>query len=284
MLAVALEGPAALAVPRRVACKPVGSCVVAPLIAASGVLGAIIGSFLNVVIYRVPKGESIVSPRSKCPGCRHELAARDNVPIVSWLLLRGRCRSCSASISARYPLVEGLTALLFAATAARFGYSAALPAYFVFVASLVALSFIDLDTYLLPKKIVYPALGAGVVALGIAAATTHDTSSALSAAEGALIAFAALFLLHLISPKGMGFGDVRFALLLGLFMGWIELLTVGLGLFLSFLYASVVGIGLMAAKRRGRKDRIPFGPFLAAGAITAVLLGEPILRLYLGRR
>lgn len=257
--------------------------MLAALVAGCALFGLLVGSFLNVVIHRVPRQESVVRPRSRCPGCGTQLAERDNIPVVSWLVLRGRCRSCSAPISLRYPAVELLTGLLFGATAARFGFAWELPAFLVLMAALVALSGIDLDTFLLPKRIVWPSFAAGVVLLGAAAVATDDWQGAREAAIGAALAFAALFAIHLISPRGMGFGDVRLALVLGLHLGWLELPAVPLGLFLGFLTASVVGVGLMLRGSRGRKDRIPFGPFLALGTVLAVLFGEPILAAYLGR-
>jgi leader peptidase (prepilin peptidase) / N-methyltransferase len=253
------------------------------LAAACGVFGLLVGSFLNVVIHRVPRDESVVRPRSRCPQCGTQLAERDNIPVVSWLVLRGRCRTCSAPISARYPLVEALTGVLFAALALRFGFDWALPAFLVATAGLVALSLIDLDTFLLPKKVHYPTLIATAVLLAAAAVIDADWQGAREAAIGSLGAFALLFVIHFVSPRGMGFGDVRLAALLGLVLGWIELGAVPLGLFLGFLLGAVVGVGLMLGGRKGRKDRIPFGPFLAAGALLAVLFSDPLLDLYLGR-
>ncbi|HUP85042.1 MAG TPA: prepilin peptidase [Acidimicrobiales bacterium] len=257
--------------------------MLAPLVVLCGVVGLMVGSFLNVVIHRLPRDESVVTPRSHCPNCDTELANRDNIPVLSWLVLRGRCRTCGNPISARYPLVEGLTGALFATVTARFGWDEALPAYLVLTAFLIALSAIDLDTFLLPKKLVWPAFGAGVVLLGGASALQGDARSALEAAAGSTLAFGALFAIHFVSPKGMGFGDVRLAAVLGLYLGWLELPEVPLGLFLSFLVASVVGVGLIVTKRKGRKDRVPFGPFLAVGTGIAVLFGEWILGAYLGR-
>ncbi len=150
-------------------------------------------------------------------------------------------------------------------------------------AFLIALSAIDLDTFLLPKKLVWPAFFSGVVLLGVAAAVRGDERSAIEAGAGAALGFGALFAVHLISPRGMGFGDVRLAAVLGLHLGYLELPLVGVGLFLAFLLASVIGIGLLVTGRKGRKDRVPFGPFLAAGAGLAIVAGEPILRAYLGR-
>ncbi len=252
-------------------------------VAAAGVFGLVIGSFLNVVVHRVPKEESIVTPRSRCPECGTEIRAVDNVPVVSWLVLRGKCRSCGTPISARYPLVEALTGLLFAGVTAKVGLEWELPAFLVVVAGLIALSFIDLDTYLLPKRVVYPVLGAGAVLFGTAALLGGDGRGAAEAAAGGAIAFTILLVIHLSSPRGMGFGDVRLAAVIGMMLGWIELPAVGVGLFLAFLLASVVGVGLMVARRRGRKDRVPFGPFLAAGAVLAIFVAQPILDIYLGR-
>lgn len=241
-----------------------------------------VGSFLNVVIHRVPKRESIVSPRSRCPGCGTELRNRDNIPVLSWLVLRGRCRTCAAPISVRYPLVEMVTALLFGAVALRLGLDWSLPAFLVFTAGLVALSAIDLDTFLLPKRVVYPVLGAGAALLVVAAVASHDTGRLVDAVIGSAAAFGALFVIHFISPAGLGFGDVRLAALLGLFLGWLGLAQVFVGLFLGFAVASVVGLVLLATKVRSRKDRIPFGPFLAAGSMLAVWFGQPLVRLWLG--
>lgn len=248
-----------------------------------GVLGLLVGSFLNVVIHRVPLGESVVSPRSRCPQCGTQLSERDNIPVISWLVLRGRCRTCSAPISPRYPLVEALTGAVFVTIAVRIGWHAELPAYLLFVAVLIAVSAIDLERYIIPTKIVYPALGASIVLLAVAAAADHDWFSFREAIIGMAVAFAVLFLIHFISPRGMGFGDVRLSALLGLFLGWLTLGHVALGLFLGFLFGALGSIGLMAAKLRTRKDRIPFGPFLAMGAYTAVLFGRPLLDLYLRR-
>jgi len=247
------------------------------------VLGLMVGSFLNVVIYRVPAKRSVVTPRSACPSCGTELANRDNVPVLSWLVLRGKCRTCSTSISARYPLVELGTGVAFALLAVRFGPDAALPAYLFLAAGLIALSAIDLDTYLLPKAVVYPTLGLTAVSLLVAAVVASDGRGVAEAAAGGVIAFAVLFVIHFVSPRGMGFGDVRLAGVLGVALGWIELPVVAVGLFLAFLLASVVGVALIATGVRGRKDKVPFGPFLALGAYLAFFVGTPIIDLYLGR-
>jgi leader peptidase (prepilin peptidase)/N-methyltransferase len=253
--------------------------------AISGIYGLVIGSFLNVVIWRVPRKESIVRPPSHCPGCDAKIANRDNIPLVSWLLLRGRCRNCGTAISARYPFVELLTAVLFAAVGARFSHSWALPAYLVLTAALVALSAIDLEHYLLPNRILYPADGALIVLLAAGSFGEHDWGALARAAIAGVVAFAIFFIIHIVSPRGMGFGDVRLSFLLGFGLGWIGWGEVAGGLFTGFLYGAVIGVVLIAVKIRGRKQQIPFGPFLAAGAMTFVLFGEPIVDWYrhLGR-
>lgn len=254
--------------------------VTAPLVVACALLGLIVGSFLNVVIHRVPRRESVVRPRSRCPGCGAELAARDNVPVVSWLVLRGRCRSCGGSVSARYPLVELLTAAVFAATAARLGADAALPAFLVVMAGLVAISAVDLERFIVPNRILYPTLFVAAPLLVAAAAVDGDWSGLRSAAVGGAAGWGLLLVVHLVSPGGMGFGDVRLAGLIGMMLGWLSVGHLFVGLFLAFLSAAVVGVTLIVTGVKGRKDKVPFGPFLAAGALLAVLFGEPLLDWY----
>lgn len=252
------------------------------LAAVAGVFGLLIGSFLNVVIHRVPAGESIVTPRSRCPECGTELSNIDNIPVLSWLLLRGKCRSCGAPISARYPVVELLTGVAFAAIAAWRGLDPALPAYLVFIAAAIALAAIDLDTFTLPRQIIYPTLVACAVLLAVAAVIDDDFGSLVEAGIGAALAFGFLFIVNFVYPKGMGFGDVRLSAVLGLMLGWITLGHVPVGLFLSFLLASVIGVGLIAIRKAGRKQRIPFGPFLVAGTVLTFFVGQTILDAYLG--
>jgi leader peptidase (prepilin peptidase)/N-methyltransferase len=247
---------------------------------ACGVFGLAVGSFLNVVIYRVPRKESVVRPRSRCPGCGTQLAERDNIPVVSWLILRGNCRTCGEPISIRYPLVELLTGALFVAVALRFGLDWVVPAYCVFFASLVAITFIDLEHYIIPNRVLYPTLFLATPLLVLAAALQDQWGNLERALIGAAGAWLFFLVLHLISPRGMGFGDVRLSFLLGLFLGWLDLRHVFLGVFLGFLLGSIVGLVLMALRRRGRKDHIPFGPFLAAGSVIAVLFGSTILGWY----
>lgn len=245
------------------------------------VLGLIVGSFLNVVVHRVPRGESVVRPRSRCPGCGTQLAGRDNVPVLSWVVLRGRCRHCGAPISVRYPLLEAVTAVLFGLVGARLAGDAALPAFLVVTAGLVALSAVDLERFVLPNRILYPTLFLASPLFVVAASVGGEWASLRDAAVGGAAAFLILFAIHVVSPRGMGFGDVRLAGLLGVTLGWLGLGHVFLGLFLGFLLASVIGVALIVLGLRSRKDRLPFGPFLAAGAMVAVLVGRPVLDWYL---
>jgi leader peptidase (prepilin peptidase)/N-methyltransferase len=250
------------------------------LIAACAVLGLAIGSFLNVVIYRVPRKESIVRPRSACPTCRTPIADRDNIPVVSWVILRGRCRHCQAAISVRYPVVELLTAGLFAGAAARFGSHWVLPAYLAFLAGLLALACIDLEQLLLPKRIVYTTLVTVSGLFFVAASATGEWHRLVTAFASGAVAFAAFFTLNFINPRWLGFGDVRLALLIGVGLGWLGPGTALLGFFLGFLLGAVIGVALMAARRLERRTPIPFGVFLSAGAALAIYAGEPILRWY----
>ncbi|HEY6429541.1 MAG TPA: prepilin peptidase, partial [Acidimicrobiales bacterium] len=243
------------------------------LIVLCGLFGLAVGSFLNVVIYRVPRGMSVVSPRSACPACGTPIAERDNIPVVSWLVLRGRCRHCQEPISATYPLVELACAALWAGTAARFGYDWALPAYLALFAGLLALSVVDMEQMLLPKKIVYPVL---VVVTGLLLMASAATGKWHQFAVGAACAggwFVFFFALNLISPRLLGFGDVRLAPVLGISLGWLGLGYVFLGFFAGNLIGAVLGIVLIVTKKLSRQDRIPYGIFLALGCAVAVFAG-----------
>jgi leader peptidase (prepilin peptidase)/N-methyltransferase len=251
--------------------------VLAVLIVLCAVLGLAVGSFLNVVIVRVPRQQSVIAPPSACPNCHTPISPRDNVPVVSWLLLRGRCRNCRAPISARYPLVELGTAVMFAGVAARLGYNWALPAYLVLFAGLLALSCIDVEFLLLPKKIVYPLLLMVGALLLVASAGTKNWQHLLVAvlcAAGWLIIF---FALNAISPRLLGFGDVRLAPVLGLALGWLGVGYTLLGFFAANLIGAVVGIFLLATKRIARQQQIPYGVFLALGTAFAFFAGPELL-------
>jgi leader peptidase (prepilin peptidase)/N-methyltransferase len=241
-------------------------------------LGLAVGSFLNVVIYRVPRKESIVSPRSACPQCHTPISNRDNIPVVSWLLLRGRCRTCGKPISARYPIVEATTALLFAGMALRFGYNAALPAYLVLIAGLLALACIDLDCRLLPRRIVYPLLGLVAPLLLAASIATRHWHPLVVAVACSAAWFLVFFAINFASERLLGFGDVRLALVLGLGLGWLGVPVVLVGFFAANLLGAVVGIYLVARKLATRETQVPYGVFLAAGAALAVYI-EPIANI-----
>jgi leader peptidase (prepilin peptidase) / N-methyltransferase len=245
------------------------------------ILGLVIGSFLNVVIWRVPRGESVVRPGSHCPSCGEAIRPRDNVPVLSWALLRGRCRDCSARISGRYPAVELLTGAVFLALSLRIGLDAALPAFLYLGAAGVALALIDVDVKRLPNSIVLPSYVVAAVLLGTAALITGEWSNLLRAVVGMAALFGFYFLLVLVYPSGMGFGDVKLAGVLGLYLGylgWAELVTGG---FLGFLFGGVVGGALMVLRKAGRKSQIPFGPFMLVGALVAIVAGGALADLYL---
>ncbi len=247
----------------------------------AGALGLAIGSFLNVVIWRVPRGESVNHPPSHCPTCDAAIRPHDNVPVVSWLVLRGRCRDCRAPISPRYPLVELATGALFVAMALRFGAHAVLPAYLYLAAVGVALSMIDYDTQRLPNVIVLPSYVVAGVLLGLAAAFGHDGHRAIRALVGMAVYYGVFLLLHLANPKGMGFGDVKLAGVLGLYLGWLGYDVLVVGAFGGVVLGGVVGIALIASQKAGRKSRVPYGPFMVAGALVAVFAGAQLAHAYL---
>ncbi|WP_432505327.1 prepilin peptidase [Kineococcus arenarius] len=253
-----------------------------PLVLLAAVAGLLVGSFLNVVVHRVPRGESVVRPASRCPGCGHVVRRRDNVPVVSWLLLRGRCRDCGVTISVRYPLVELGTALLFGAVARLVGPSWVLPAYLYLAAITVALALIDVDVHRLPDAIVLPSYPVVVVLLVVASASTGHWGALLRAAVGG----AALFLLYgalfVLKPGGMGLGDVKLAGVLGLLLGWWGWDSLVVGAFTAFLLGGVAGAGLLVLRRAGRGSRIPFGPYMLAGALGALFVASPVADWYLG--
>ena len=241
-------------------------------IAAAAVLGALIGSFLNVVIYRLPLGESLVSPGSHCPSCGAPVRARDNVPVLSWLALRGRCRDCGAPISVRYPAVEALTAAAFAAVVAARGFDADLWLELPFVACLIALAGIDLDHKLLPNKIVYPMAAYGLVVSLIV--VTDDFPEHLIAGAGA---FAFLLIAVLAYPSGMGMGDVKLAGAMGLYLG----VSVVPALLTAFLTGTIFGLAVIAREgAQARKKAVPFGIFLAIGGLVGVLVGPDLIDFY----
>ena len=262
------------------------------LIAAFGLA---IGSFLNVVAYRVPLGLSVVSPPSACPGCHNEIEARDNVPLLSWILLRGKCRHCAEPISARYPVVEAITGVLFVAVALAFlpgvlsasstpaavSGAIALVAFLYLAAITVALSAIDIDVHKLPNRIVLPSYVVGAVLLGAAALVGGDPEALGRTAAGAGILVAFYLILAIVKPGGMGMGDVKLAGVLGLYLGylgWEHLIVGAMG---AFLVGGVFGVAVLIA-RRGKGGRmIPFGPWMFAGAWIGIFAGEQITGAYL---
>jgi leader peptidase (prepilin peptidase)/N-methyltransferase len=240
----------------------------------AGVFGLLVGSFLNVVIHRLPRGESVIKPRSRCPDCGYELKARDNVPVLSWLLLRGRCRNCGAPISARYPLVELLTAVLCAAVVLAEGADEDALLGIAFVLVLVPVTFIDIDHRIIPNKIML--IGAVVALALVAIFFTDDLPEHLIAA---VAAGGFLLLAALAYPAGMGMGDVKLAAVMGLYLGR----NVGPAMFAGLILGTVVGAVIIARKgaREGRKTAIPFGPYLAAGGLVGLFAGDEIVDWYL---
>jgi leader peptidase (prepilin peptidase)/N-methyltransferase len=251
------------------------------LAAACGLLGLLVGSFLNVVVHRVPLGESVARPPSACPGCGTPVRPRDNVPVVSWLVLRGRCRDCSETISKRYPLVELGTGVLFAVLALRFGLDPVLPAYLYLAAVGTALALIDLDVRRLPDVLTLPSYPVALVLLAAAALFGSDSGDLLRAVLGGLAMFALYFALCFAYPAGMGFGDVKLSGVLGLYLGWLGWGVWALGLFLGFFLGGLFGVALMLRGRGGRKTAVPFGPFMLLGVLVAVLVGQPLIDAYL---
>jgi leader peptidase (prepilin peptidase) / N-methyltransferase len=271
-----------------------------------GVIGAIIGSFLNVVIHRVPREQSIVFPNSRCPSCSGVIAFYDNIPILSYLLLRGRCRKCRVAISARYPAVELLTALLYVAVFWHDGLTPKLPFDLAFVSSIVALVFIDAEHMILPNAITYPGMVFSVIArlalpylVGLTAFDDLPTlangmfsewpiwaTSLVGSVLGALIGGGSLWLMgwtweKLRGVEAMGLGDVKMMLMVGGYLGWR--LTI-LNIFLGVLSGSLIGVVIMALQgKRDMKMLLPFGVFLGIGAIAAMLVGATIADWYLGQ-
>lgn len=275
-----------------------------PLVFAtiSTLLGLFVGSFLNVVIYRLPvmmerewrleaaslHGESpdvaeprfnLAVPRSRCPHCGHLIGALENIPVLSYALLRGRCRHCSAPISIRYPLIEILCAALSGFTALHFGFGAAGCGALVFVWAMIALCFIDLDTQLLPDSITLPLLWLGLL-LNLSATYTDLASAVVGASAGYLTLWSVFWLFKLATGKeGMGYGDFKLLAAIGAWLGWQVL---PLTILLSSLVGAIVGITLIALRKHGREIPIPFGPYLAAAGLLALYWGAPLNHAYLG--
>ena len=271
------------------------------LVAACALFGLLIGSFLNVVIHRLPlmmerdwraqcaelEGRpppaqeplSLLRPRSRCPGCGHAIGARENIPLVSYLLQKGRCKGCGAAISPRYPLVEALTGLLFGYAAWHYGMSLATAGALLFIAAMIALTFVDLDTQLLPDDITLPLLWAGLL-LNLQGAFATLPDAVIGAVAGYLALWLVYWAFKLATGKeGMGYGDFKLLAAIGAWFGWQMLPLVILA---SSLVGAAVGIALIVLARRGRSVPIPFGPYLAAAGIIALFWGKPINQAYLG--
>lgn len=240
---------------------------------ASGLLGLVIGSFLNVVAYRVPRHLSVAWPGSRCPACGVPIRAADNVPVLSYVLLGGRCRSCGAPIPGRYPIVEALTGALFAAAAYEFGIGVDLLGAFVLVAVLVALAVIDLEHRLLPNAIVVPA-----AVLGLALSVLADPGGWWAYPASAVAVGGGLFALAVLYPGGMGMGDVKMGAMLGMFLGPYAALAV----FVGALLGAVAGGLLMVLGKVGRRYPMPFGVFMAAGGVITLFFGPEVWEIYLG--
>ncbi|WP_295998213.1 A24 family peptidase [Rugamonas sp.] len=265
----------------------------ATLLAA--LFGLLFGSFLNVVIYRIPKmmqresdnyvaAESgkepphterfnLMTPRSACPHCGHQITAMENIPVLSYLVLRGKCRQCKAPISARYPAVELLTAALSAVMVWKFGSGWTGLATLLFLYTLIALTFIDADTQLLPDDLTYPLLWGGLL-LNLNGMFVPLNEAVIGAAAGYLILWTIYWIFKLLTGKeGMGYGDFKLLAALGAWLGWTMLPTI---ILLSSVVGAIVGIGLIVFTKRGRNNPIPFGPYLAAAGLIALLFGTPI--------
>lgn len=253
------------------------------VIAFTAILGLLIGSFLTVVVDRVPRRASVVAPGSACGGCGLELGPIDLVPVVSWLALRGKCRRCRAPIGVEPLVLELTTAGLFTVLAIKFQLSWELGAFCVLAAGLVALSWIDLKTKRLPREIIYVTAAIGVPLLCVAALVRHEPKRMLTMLIGAALALAFMGVVYLVSRGGMGDGDVRLSPLLGAYLGWLNPGFVAVGLFLGFVLGAVVGLALMAVGRAGRKTAVPFGPFLAMGALISIWIGQSLIDRILHR-
>jgi leader peptidase (prepilin peptidase)/N-methyltransferase len=247
---------------------------------AAGVFGLVIGSFIGVVVDRLPRQESIVSPPSHCVACSAPVRAYDNIPVVSYVVLRGRCRACGARIPPRDALLELGIGILFVLLAWRLTSAWALPAYCVLAAAIVGISAIDVEHMRIPSTLVYSTAALGAPLLVLASAGTHRWSALLGALIGGAVAFAAFFTLFFAVPKGIGFGDVRLAGLCGGFLGWMGYREVIVGFLISFIVAGVPAAVLLAMHKVNRRTQIPFGPFLAAGTVITVLFGAPVIHAW----
>jgi leader peptidase (prepilin peptidase)/N-methyltransferase len=245
--------------------------------------GLLIGSFLTVVVDRVPRGASVVQPGSACGNCGLRLGVRDLIPVFSWLALRGKCRQCHTSIGIEPLVLELSTSFLFGLTAWHFGLSWRTPAFCVLMAGLVALSWIDLKIKRLPRAIIYWTAIIGVPLLCVAALVEHEPKRMWMMVLGAAISLSIMALIYWVSRGGMGDGDVRLSPLLGAYLGFLNPGLALVGLFFGFLVGAIVGVFLMITRRAGRRTEVPFGPFLALGTILAIFFGQAYIDLLLVR-
>jgi leader peptidase (prepilin peptidase) / N-methyltransferase len=260
------------------------------LIGSAVILGLMFGSFATAAAYRIPRRESFVTGRSKCPNCGATITAPENIPLFSFIALRGRCRHCKTRISPRYPLIELGTGVLFGLAAWKFGLEPETPIYAAFFWVLVVLTIIDIEHHELPTRVIYPALCIGALALAASALVRDDGDRIIDMAIGAAIFGGVFFVIFYAAPAGgFGFGDVRFALLLGAFVGYLGAPgLVLLAMFLSFFTGALIGIALKGWERRGgesdesfRKAKIPFGPYMALGSVISIFWGTRLLDAYL---
>ncbi len=256
--------------------------------AITAVVGSVVGSFLNVCIYRLPRDLSIILPPSRCPACSAPVRPYDNIPLISFILLRGRCRHCRARISLRYPLVEGLNALLFVIVVWRFGLGGHTPFLFAFCSAMIVITFVDLDFQIIPDAITLPGIIVGLIAGSLVLPDPFHRFAILGfqgSIIGAVSGGAVFFLIaevsyRILRQEAMGGGDIKMMAMVGSFMGWKSVL---LTTFSGSLLGSVAGISLMVLKGKGRRTKIPFGPFLAAGALISLFYGQELASLYLKR-
>jgi len=240
--------------------------------------GAVIGSFLNVCIRRLPAGESIVYPPSHCPGCGTRIRGRDNIPLLSYLLLCGRCRSCGSRISLRYPAVEALTAIALVLLLYRFGLTGSFAVAAVFLTALIVISFIDLDHQIIPDVITLPGIAVGLL-LSVAGMGPRVLDSVLGALLGGGLLYAVAVGYHAWTGReGMGGGDVKLLAMIGAFLGWRSVLVT---LVLGSFTGALVGVGLILGRGADVRVPIPFGPFLALGATCAIFFGDRLIHWYL---
>lgn len=251
------------------------------------VFGALIGSFLNVCIYRMPRNQSVVWPASRCPSCNNPVKSYDNIPIFSYyVLLRGRCRSCKQKISARYPLVETLNAFFYLLVFWRFGLGWSSAIYCIFCSAMIVITFIDYDFQIIPDRITLPGIPIGFLTGSfllpdpfLRAAALGFKSSLTGAVSGfSFFSLVAFLSIKILKKEGMGGGDIKMMAMVGAFLGWKAVL---LTTFLGSLFGSIIGIGLMVFKGREKGSLIPFGPFLALGALVSLFFGQEILIWYL---